>query len=55
MLRSAIMFLIIAAVAGILGFVVVAGVAATIAKICFAVFVLLFVLALIFGRGKPGA
>lgn len=55
MLRNAVIFLLIAIVAGILGFGVVAGVAATIAQICFFLFIVLFILALIFGRRAPGA
>ena len=52
MLSYAIIFLIIALVAGVLGFGVVAGPAATIAKICFVVFLILFVVSLIRGRGS---
>ncbi len=55
MLSNAILFLIIAIVAGVLGFGVVSGVAATIAKICFALFIILFVVALISGRKPPVA
>lgn len=52
MLSYAIIFLIIALIAGVLGFGVVAGTAATIAKICFVVFLILFVVSLIRGRGR---
>ncbi len=50
MLNYAITFLLIALVAGILGFGVVAGTAASIAKICFVIFLVLFVASLL--RGK---
>ncbi len=46
MLSYAILFLIVALIAGVLGFGVVAGTAATIAKICFVVFLILFVISL---------
>ena len=52
MLSYAIIFLIIALIASVLGFGVVAGTAATIAKICFVVFLILFVVSLIRGRGR---
>jgi uncharacterized membrane protein YtjA (UPF0391 family) len=50
MLRWAIAFLIIAIAAGILGFVVIVGIAALIAKALFFIFLILFILSLIFGR-----
>ena len=50
MLRNAVIFLIVALIAGILGFGVISGVAALIAKICFFLFVILFVIALVTGR-----
>jgi uncharacterized membrane protein YtjA (UPF0391 family) len=52
MLSYAILFLIIAVVAGILGFGVIAGTAALIAKICFVVFLVLFLFSLIGGRSR---
>jgi uncharacterized membrane protein YtjA (UPF0391 family) len=52
MLSYAITFLIIALIAGVLGFGVVAGTAAMIAKVCFVVFLILFVVSLIRGRGS---
>lgn len=52
MLNYAVIFLIIAILAAVLGFGVVAGAAATIAKICFMVFLILFLFALIGGRGR---
>jgi uncharacterized membrane protein YtjA (UPF0391 family) len=50
MLSWALMFLIIALIAGVLGFGLVAGLAATIAKVCFVVFIVLFLISLIGGR-----
>lgn len=50
MLSWAIIFLIIALVAGVLGFGVVAGTAAWIAKVLFVVFLILFLVSLIGGR-----
>lgn len=50
MLSWALTFLIIALIAGLLGFGMVAGAAASIAKVLFAVFLILFLASLIFGR-----
>lgn len=50
MIRSALIFFLIAVVAGILGFGVIVGVAATVAQIGFALFCVLLILALLFGR-----
>lgn len=50
MLSYSIIFLLLALVAGALGFGVVAGTAAMIAKICFILFVILFVVSLFRGR-----
>ncbi len=50
MLRWAVIFLVVALVAGVLGFGGIAGAAVGIAKFLFFVFLVLFVLALIFGR-----
>ena len=47
MLGYAITFLLIALLAGVLGFGVIAGTAALIAKICFLAFLILFVAALL--------
>lgn len=47
MLSYSITFLIIALIAGILGFGVIAGTAAGIAKICFIIFLVLFVASLL--------
>jgi uncharacterized membrane protein YtjA (UPF0391 family) len=50
MLIWAIIFLIIAMAAGILGFAVIVDIAALIAKVLFFIFLVLFVLSLVFGR-----
>lgn len=50
MLSYSILFLLLAIVAGALGFGVIAGTAAMIAKICFIIFVILFVVSLFRGR-----
>ncbi len=50
MLNWTLMFLVVALIAGILGFGVVAGTAALIAKICFVVFLVFFLASLIQGR-----
>ena len=47
MLNYALMFLIVALLAGVLGFGVIAGTAATIAKVLFVVFLVLFVVSLL--------
>lgn len=52
MLRWAIGFLVIALIAAVLGFGGIAGTATGIAKILFVVFLLLFVISLLFGRGS---
>ena len=49
MLRWAIFFLIIALIAGVLGFTTVAGTSYVIAKVLFFVFLVLFVISLIAG------
>ncbi|MEO7794091.1 MAG: DUF1328 domain-containing protein [Thermoanaerobaculia bacterium] len=53
MLSWTITFLVIALVAAVLGFGVIAGTAASIAKILFVVFVILFVISLLSGRRTP--
>lgn len=53
MLSWALTFLVIAVVAAILGFGVIAGTAASIAKLLFFVFLVLFVVSLLFGRRAP--
>ena len=56
MLKWAVVFLIIAIVAAVLGFGVLAGAAATIAEILFVVFLIFLIISFIFGwRGRPGA
>jgi uncharacterized membrane protein YtjA (UPF0391 family) len=52
MLNYAVIFLIIALLAGILGFGVIAGTAATIAKVCFVIFLVLFIASLLRGSGR---
>jgi uncharacterized membrane protein YtjA (UPF0391 family) len=54
MLSYAVVFFIIALIAGILGFGVIAGTAASIAKICFVLFLFLFIVSLLRGgRQSP--
>ena len=55
MLRWALAFLIIALIAGGLGFGVLAGTAMSIAKILFFVFIVLFLMSLIMPRLRPPA
>jgi uncharacterized membrane protein YtjA (UPF0391 family) len=52
MLSWALTFLVIALVAGVLGFGVIAGTAAEIAKILFILFLILFVVSLVIGRTR---
>lgn len=52
MLYYALIFFIVAIVAGVLGFGVIAGTAAWVAKVLFFVFLILFVISLIRGRGS---
>jgi len=53
MLRYAVIFAIIALVAGLFGFGIIESTAAGIAKILFFVFLVLFVISLITGRRTP--
>ena len=53
MLSWAITFLLIALIAAVLGFSSIAGTAVGFAKIIFAVFLVLFVVALVMGRRTP--
>jgi uncharacterized membrane protein YtjA (UPF0391 family) len=53
MLSWAVTFLIVALIAAVLGFGVIAGTAATIAKVLFFVFLILFLVSLV--RGRTGA
>jgi len=50
MIRWAVVFLILALVAGLFGFGLIANLAFDIAKILFYIFIALFVISLIFGR-----
>jgi uncharacterized membrane protein YtjA (UPF0391 family) len=52
MLYYTLVFLLVAIVAGALGFGLVAGTAASIAKVCFLIFLVLFIVSLFRGR-KP--
>jgi len=52
MLSWALTFLVIALIAGVLGFGVVAGTAASIAKVLFLLFLVLFVVSLVLGRTR---
>ena len=53
MLHYALVFLVVALIAGVLGFGFVAGTAAWIAKVCFIVFLILFVISFLNGRKGP--
>jgi uncharacterized membrane protein YtjA (UPF0391 family) len=53
MLRWALMFLIVTLLAAFLGFYQLQGVAMWAAQIAFFVFLVLFVVSLVFGRGTP--
>jgi uncharacterized membrane protein YtjA (UPF0391 family) len=53
MLGMVVLFLVVALVAGIFDFGVVAGTAALIAKVLFVLFVILFVVSLVAGRRRP--
>ncbi len=55
MLQWAITFLIIALISALLGFGLVAGLSYDAAKICFFVFLVLFVVSLLMGRRAPMA
>jgi uncharacterized membrane protein YtjA (UPF0391 family) len=54
MLHYAVVFLVIALIAAVLGFGGIAAGAASIAKILFVVFLILFVVSLFFGRPRRG-
>jgi uncharacterized membrane protein YtjA (UPF0391 family) len=53
MLHYALVFLIVALIAGVLGFGFLAGTAMWIAKVLFVVFLILFLVSFISGRGRP--
>jgi uncharacterized membrane protein YtjA (UPF0391 family) len=57
MLNWALVFLVVALIAGVLGFTSIAGTSIAIAKILFLVFLVLFVVSLIMGlaRGRGGS
>jgi uncharacterized membrane protein YtjA (UPF0391 family) len=52
MLRWALIFLIVALIAGALGFFVIVGTAALIAKVLFGIFLIVFIASLITGRRR---
>lgn len=52
MLNWALLFLLVGLIAGMLGFAVIAGTAALIAKVCFVIFLALFVSGLIADRDR---
>ena len=52
MLSWAVAFLVIAVIAAVLGFVVIAGTAALLAKVAFFVFLVLFLVSLVVGRRR---
>ena len=53
MLHYSLVFLVIAIIAAVLGFGVVAGTAAYIAKLLFFIFLVLFIVSLVTGRRPP--
>jgi uncharacterized membrane protein YtjA (UPF0391 family) len=53
MLHYALVFLVVALIAGVLGFGFLAGTAMWIAKVLFIVFLILFLVSFISGRGRP--
>ncbi|MBL8810714.1 MAG: DUF1328 domain-containing protein [Planctomycetaceae bacterium] len=53
MLRYSVAFLIIALIAGVLGFGLIGGMAYSAAKICFFIFLILAVLSFVTGRRSP--
>jgi len=55
MLRWAMVFLVVAIIAAVFGFGGIAGTAVGIAKILFWVFLILFLVSLVMGRGRPSS
>ncbi len=55
MLSWALTFIVVALIAGVLGFGVLAGTAMWIAKVCFVLFLVLFLISFISGRRGPVA
>ena len=53
MLRWAMLFLVVALIAALFGFTNVAGTSMAAAQVVFFVFLVLFVVSLVMGRGKP--
>ncbi len=53
MLRWALLFLVIALVAGLFGFTSIAGISYVIGKLVFVIFLILFIVALVMGRRGP--
>ncbi len=53
MLSWSLLFLVIALIAGALGFFAVAGLAAVFAKVCFVIFLVMFLVSIINGRSRP--
>lgn len=53
MLYWAVVFLVVAIIAGIFGFTGIAGTSIWLAKVLFFVFIVLFIISLIFGRRTP--
>ena len=53
MLHYAVVFLVIALIAAVLGFGFISGIAGTIAQVCCYLFIILFVISLITGRKGP--
>jgi uncharacterized membrane protein YtjA (UPF0391 family) len=53
MLSWALMFLVIALIAALFGFTTVAGTSMAAAQVVFFVFLVLFVVSLVMGRGRP--
>jgi uncharacterized membrane protein YtjA (UPF0391 family) len=55
MLRLALLFFVVAIIAALFGFMGPASIAADAARICFFVFLVLFIMSLIVGWGRSGA
>ena len=53
MLYWAVVFLVVAIIAGMLGFTGIAGTSIWVAKVLFFVFIILFIISLLFGRRTP--
>ncbi len=55
MLRWTLLFLLVALIAGVLGFYSLEGMAMWIAKVLFLIFIILFIISLVMGRRGPVA